>query len=226
MQRLSTPNSRGDVTKESLIVAAIPVFGRDGFHATSTRALAEAAGVNQALIGYHFGNKDGLYLAIFEHIARQIKHRIGPVADEIEKQMGEPVGEARLAEDAERYLELLFRLTDAMVSLMAQDASAPWAQLILREQQAPTAAFGVLYDGFMGRMLDLFTKLVERIVSKNSRGNARLMVVTILGQILAIRAARAGILRHLGWTSISPEGLAALQAQIRRNVTAQLSFSE
>ncbi|HET6470821.1 MAG TPA: TetR family transcriptional regulator, partial [Pseudomonadales bacterium] len=44
-------STRGDQTREALIDAAIEIFGRDGFRAASTRSIADAAGVNQALIG-------------------------------------------------------------------------------------------------------------------------------------------------------------------------------
>ena len=73
--------NRGDLTRDALIQAAMAVFGRDGFHATTTRAIAEEAKVNQALIGYHYGGKEGLYLAMFEHIAGQLGQRLDPLVD-------------------------------------------------------------------------------------------------------------------------------------------------
>src|SRR5579862_9588675 len=47
-----------------LLEAAIDVFGRHGFDGASTRMLAKAAGVNLQAIPYHFGGKEGLYLAV------------------------------------------------------------------------------------------------------------------------------------------------------------------
>ena len=63
MAKASPKVERGDITREAFIQAAIEIFGRDGFHAASTRAIAERAGANQALIGYHFRGKLGLYKA-------------------------------------------------------------------------------------------------------------------------------------------------------------------
>ena len=74
--KASPKADRGDVTREALIKAAIEIFGRDGFHAASTRAIAERAGANQALIGYHFRGKLGLYHATFEYIIGKIAARI------------------------------------------------------------------------------------------------------------------------------------------------------
>ncbi|MGA7671592.1 MAG: TetR/AcrR family transcriptional regulator [Nitrolancea sp.] len=61
-----TPGSEGqpsphDIsTKDAIIESALAVLGRDGFSNLTTRAIAQEAGVNQALINYHFGTKDKL----------------------------------------------------------------------------------------------------------------------------------------------------------------------
>src|SRR3546814_4183421 len=63
---------RGDTTRQKLLRASIDVFGRHGFDGATTRTLADAAGVNLQAISYHFGGKDGLYVAAAEHIAAMI----------------------------------------------------------------------------------------------------------------------------------------------------------
>lgn len=226
MTTLTLSPARGDATREALVSTAMTVFARDGFHAVSTREIAEAANVNQALIGYHFRSKEGLYLAVFEHIARQIGERLGPIADSIEAALASGPQGGGASRRRAAYLPLILRLTDAMAELLSQDRSEPWAQLILREQQAPTAAFSVLYDGFMKRVMEILTRLVERIRGPDDEDGARLMVATILGQVIVLRAARASIRRHLGWDRIGEAELARFQQQVRANVTAMLSTKE
>jgi TetR/AcrR family transcriptional regulator len=51
-------------SKSKLIEAALPLFAIKGYAAVSIRELAEAAGVNVALINYHFGGKESLYEAV------------------------------------------------------------------------------------------------------------------------------------------------------------------
>jgi hypothetical protein len=46
---------------------------------------------------------------------------------------------------------------------------------------------------------------------------ARLMVITIMGQVLVFRFARAGLLRHLEWERIGEHELAAIRARVRQN---------
>lgn len=55
-----------DATREALLAAASELFGADGFDATRVEAIARRAGVNKALINYHFGGKRRLYLAVLE----------------------------------------------------------------------------------------------------------------------------------------------------------------
>jgi AcrR family transcriptional regulator len=49
-----------------LLDVAEVLFSEWGYAKTSVRAIAQRAEVNQALINYHFVNKTGLFLAVFE----------------------------------------------------------------------------------------------------------------------------------------------------------------
>jgi AcrR family transcriptional regulator len=58
---LTTPARR-----QQILDAAIDLFSRRGFTGTTTREIARAAGVNEALIFRHFARKDDLYAAILQ----------------------------------------------------------------------------------------------------------------------------------------------------------------
>ncbi len=51
--------------RQRLLDAALRLFAQQGYARTSTREIAEAAGVNVAAISYYFGDKAGLYRAAF-----------------------------------------------------------------------------------------------------------------------------------------------------------------
>ena len=53
-------------SKEDILDAAEQLFARRGFDGTSMRAIAQAAGVAQALLHYHFRTKEGLFEAMFQ----------------------------------------------------------------------------------------------------------------------------------------------------------------
>ncbi|MGE5722624.1 MAG: TetR family transcriptional regulator, partial [Sphingomonadales bacterium] len=61
-----------------LLEVAIEQFGRLGFEGASTRDIARASGAAMSSITYHFGGKEGLYLAAADHIARQIADAQAP----------------------------------------------------------------------------------------------------------------------------------------------------
>ncbi|RYD90762.1 MAG: TetR/AcrR family transcriptional regulator, partial [Sphingobacteriales bacterium] len=42
------------------------LFAQKGYDGASVRDIAEAAGVNSAMISYYFGSKEGLIKALFE----------------------------------------------------------------------------------------------------------------------------------------------------------------
>ena len=60
-----TLRSDGVEARNRLLDAALALFAEKGFAKTSTREIAQAAQVNIASISYYFGDKAGLYTAVF-----------------------------------------------------------------------------------------------------------------------------------------------------------------
>lgn len=57
--------SDGAEARAHLLNTALRLFSEKGFSKTSTREIASAAGANVAAISYYFGDKAGLYRAVF-----------------------------------------------------------------------------------------------------------------------------------------------------------------
>lgn len=53
-----------DERRKAIVAAAVPLFARKGFAGTTTRELAEAAGISEALLFRHFPSKQQLYREI------------------------------------------------------------------------------------------------------------------------------------------------------------------
>src|SRR5437868_14438448 len=55
-----------DERRKAIVTAAVPLFARKGFAGTTTRELAEAAGISEALLFRHFPSKQFLYREILQ----------------------------------------------------------------------------------------------------------------------------------------------------------------
>jgi len=63
-------------TREKLLKIGEKLFSSKGFHGVSVRELAKSAGTNIASVHYHFGDKYGLYEAIFDQYFSQVRGSI------------------------------------------------------------------------------------------------------------------------------------------------------
>jgi len=62
----------GEQTRRKILATALQVFGEKGFHDATHAEICRRAGANTAAINYHFGSKDGLYQAAWEHAIEQM----------------------------------------------------------------------------------------------------------------------------------------------------------
>jgi AcrR family transcriptional regulator len=62
-------------TKDQILRAARHILHRDGVAALTIRAVAAEAGVNLALVHYHFHSRDGLLLAVLEDLNTELLTR-------------------------------------------------------------------------------------------------------------------------------------------------------
>ena len=59
-----------------LLESAEVLFSQKGFDGTSVRDIAEAAGINTAMISYYFGSKEKLMEEIFERKSLNIREKV------------------------------------------------------------------------------------------------------------------------------------------------------
>lgn len=199
---------------ERLIDAAIEHFGRRGFEGASTREIAAASGTAMSSITYHFGGKEGLYLAVADHVANRIAAR---QADAIAAASDEAVTSRKQA------TESLLTLLESFARMMLAPQSAAWASFVLREQQQPTAAFERLYEGAMKGIVEAAISLFAKIRTDLDETQMRATVIMLFGQAMILRSGRAAVCRVLGADAISPALESMLLARLRANSLAILS---
>ena len=82
--RRTRQDSRREYTRRSLIETAESMFGTLGIDSVSLRQIGSAAGsANANVVGYHFGTKEDLILAIFRHRLPWLDQRRGQLHDKL-----------------------------------------------------------------------------------------------------------------------------------------------
>jgi AcrR family transcriptional regulator len=111
---------RSLLTQQKLLDAAIQAFSEQGFKGTSTRDIAERAGVHHPLITYHFKNKDLLWRAaanrVFKDFRRSLAASLEDYRDEDPKE--------RMAALIRAYVYYA-KSHPALHKVMVQEASYP-----------------------------------------------------------------------------------------------------
>ncbi|MGB7327461.1 MAG: CerR family C-terminal domain-containing protein [Rubripirellula sp.] len=113
-------------TRAKLLEASGPVFAARGYDRATVREICAAAGVNVASVGYHFGDKLGLY----RELIRQVR-------ESRQRQFPTPYA----AGDDDPAASLARVVRTLMSRILAADPSGWESQLFMREMQNPTPVF-------------------------------------------------------------------------------------
>jgi AcrR family transcriptional regulator len=142
--------ARGDATRTQILEAARDILAERGHGGTSTRVVAERAGVPLSLVHYHFGGKRKLLAAVLEHenarlLARQqaMYARAEPLAEKWRTAC------AYLQEDLRSgYVRILWELwaaglADEELARRWRDAMSEWRLLLERVVEGWAAERGI-----------------------------------------------------------------------------------
>jgi AcrR family transcriptional regulator len=111
---------RSIITQQKLLDAAIEAFSENGFKGTSTRDIADRAGVHHPLITYHFKNKDLLWRTAADRIFRDFRRSL---AASLEDHRNE-CPKKRMASMIRAYVHYA-KSQPALHKVMVQEASYP-----------------------------------------------------------------------------------------------------
>lgn len=125
--RLLAPGDLGN-TKSKILDAAYRRLAQEGYAALSMREIAKDAGVNHALINYHFRTKDQLVIAVLDEANRQLLERQ-------HRMYGAPIGFAEKWKEARRFYAI--DLASGFVRVQAELWAASMSNAELREKFRP-----------------------------------------------------------------------------------------
>lgn len=117
--------SDGDVTRESILEAAGELIAEKGFAQTTNKEIANKAEVDLAAINYHFGGRDGLYLAVLT-----LAHHHYLDGNQLAELAASSVpAEEKLGKFLETFLSKLSNRADWHGRVFAREMLSPSAQL-------------------------------------------------------------------------------------------------
>jgi AcrR family transcriptional regulator len=212
---------RGHDTRQSLVLAGLELFGEYGIKGTTTRMLCEASGANVAAINYHFTNKEGLYLAVAEHITNRMQYHLGASAQSAMQNASAKNFSAAASRAA------FGLMIDTFAHLMVESGEVrQWSRIVVREQANPTAAFDILYVGGMEKMQAMLAQMLGACTGLDPQSEeAKIRVHALIGQVLGFAISRQSLLRNLKVKRFKPAHVATICQVLNAHVTACLKIA-
>lgn len=200
--------SDGQQARLRLLDAGLALFADKGFAQTSTREIAQLAQVNVAAISYYFGDKDGLYRAVFTD------PRYNPTVDP----------HAAAATPADIQTTLRFLLAGLAESLKDVALTKQCMKLHFREMLQPTGVWQAEIDNnIKPNHLALVQALCQHLKLKAADDDVHRLAFSIAG---------LGIMLHVGHdvvTAIRPQvidGAAAVDQYVERILSYAMAMVE
>jgi len=166
---------------ERLIDTAIHQFGEHGFDGASTRMIAAAADTTMSNITYHFGGKEGLYIAA----GQEVIDRLNAAFSE------RPIKPLNDDASPEQRADLVCTVLQNMGEFMLREEVEPMARFVAREHDNPDSHFGKL---LCSQVLVIGTTISEQVAHLRpelSADEQRITAFYLYAMATALRSFRA-----------------------------------
>lgn len=190
-------------TESRLLEAAGEIFAEVGYRAATVRQICEKAGANIAAVNYHFGDKEGLYMAVLRSVP-------DAHAEKFPANRGLPPGataQQRLAAYIESLLNRVF------------DEGRPgWhTKIMAREMIEPTRALDTLVTDVALPVHQQLAAIVRKLLGSRATEDAvRLCTLSILSQCVYYHHARSVLSRLYPQQEYGSRDIAQLAHHITR----------
>jgi AcrR family transcriptional regulator len=208
---MDRPISGAQVTRVTLVEAAIRLFGERGYDAVSTREIADLAAANIGSIAYHFGGKPGLRRACAEHVISNIRKQIGTALTQPIVKLGQDEALGMI----ERTLTVFCRYW------LTSEESFHFVNFLLREMMDPGEVSELFYCNWMKPMHIRFCTLVGLATGLDPNSEeAKIAVFSFVGQVFHFRLGRPLMMRRLEWDEMGEREANRLCSLMVRNARA------
>ena len=170
-------------TEQRLLEAAGEIFAECGYQSATTRQICEKAGANIAAINYHFGDKEGLYMAVLRSVPKVY-------ADKHPADLG-------LTRDATAEQKLYAYLRSLLRRIFDEGRPGWHTKLISREMIEPTQALDTLVEEAARPVHQELASIVRELLGSGATEEVvRLCTLSIISQCVYYHHARS-VLRRL-----------------------------
>jgi len=186
-------NARGEQRQQDLLRAAAAVFGRVGYHETTTNAIAKEAGVSPATLYQFFPNKDAIASALALIYAREMSEAERAIDSEGVLSFTEAVGELLdvCMSFNRKHPEFHTLVIDAPLSAAAREEKQALGRIFvdfiaarLRRERPSLSRSEAVHHGQVALMI--FRGILEELTTASSSARHRLQ-----------QAMRDAVLRYL-----------------------------
>jgi len=207
---------RGEETRRRILGTALEMFAEQGYEATSTRLLAERAGVNLPAIPYYFGSKEGLYRAVVSFCVEESEAFMAPVTAKalalLEKK----------GTTSEELIDALCSILERFVVLVSRGEEVEARRLLwARAEVERTPVLVRLQEEGRRQIFEPCAALIGRLFGRAPDDPATILrTLAVFGQ--ATIFCHTTVQQILGEATIGEDRLAAVCALVRSQTEAIL----
>jgi TetR/AcrR family transcriptional regulator, regulator of cefoperazone and chloramphenicol sensitivity len=159
-------------TRAKLLQAAVHVFSERGYEGATVRNICQRAGVNLALVNYHFGDKLELYLAVIRY-AVDAEAKMALLNHAVEQN----------ADPCDALRQIIHGILERLCAT-ARDRFGLLLRFMLKEMANPTPALGRLIEETIQPLYGRVRSLVGEILNlPMDHEKTRLCTHSIMGQV-------------------------------------------
>jgi AcrR family transcriptional regulator len=213
-RRRPATQTKGEDTRRRILETALEIFAAEGYEGTSTRQLAERAGVNLPAIQYYFGSKEGLYRAVIGDIVEHTEVHLAPLAPRVKAAIADPNTQS------EELLELLCEMLESFLALVTGGVQVKSRRLLFaRAEVERTPGLDFLHESGRRQIFQPCLGLIGRLLDKATDDpDIVFRTLTLIGQVVIF--CNNGVRHVLKSPELSEENVRAIQALVRAHTQA------